>query len=137
MLSFFVIFVTFLPASVLSCAATSAVTTPTTTLTCATCANAQVLTRAAAGEINPTITQTAGTNASGCRTITVTCANPGGNQVFFFWEEDGANRGTSTDGTTTVTRTLVCDSNGELVLTEPGPPPGNGIVNAVECLAAA
>uniref|UniRef100_A0AC34FPC4 C6 domain-containing protein n=1 Tax=Panagrolaimus sp. ES5 TaxID=591445 RepID=A0AC34FPC4_9BILA len=89
---------------------------------------------AAAGEVNPPVVQTAGTNAAGCQTITVTCTNLGGTQVFLFWEEGGEPRGTSMDGTATISRILTCNSDRELILTEPT---GTGVVNNVECLAAA
>lgn len=38
------------------------------------------------------------------------------------------------DGTATISRILTCNSDRELILTEPT---GTGVVNNVECLAAA
>uniref|UniRef100_A0AC35FW16 Ig-like domain-containing protein n=1 Tax=Panagrolaimus sp. PS1159 TaxID=55785 RepID=A0AC35FW16_9BILA len=106
--------------------------------TCSTCSNVAVITcatnpDACIGTDQP-VTQTAGTNGDGCRTITVTCTSAtAGSQVVFFWTQQGADRGTS-QGVTTVTRTLVCDANGDLILTEPAPG-GSGIVDEVQCVS--
>uniref|UniRef100_A0A914DLA5 C6 domain-containing protein n=1 Tax=Acrobeloides nanus TaxID=290746 RepID=A0A914DLA5_9BILA len=79
------------------------------------------------------VTQTIGTNANGCTTDTITCNNPNAaGQVIFQFFNNGVDMGTDS-GTGTVTDTLVCNAQGQLVLTLNG---ASSVVTDVECLAA-
>uniref|UniRef100_A0AC34FCW9 Ig-like domain-containing protein n=1 Tax=Panagrolaimus sp. ES5 TaxID=591445 RepID=A0AC34FCW9_9BILA len=81
------------------------------------------------------ISQTLSTNSDGCVTLTISCSAPTpGGQIVLFWTEQGADRGTST-GMGSVSRPLVCNANGDLILTEPVTG-GMGVVDQVECVSA-
>ncbi|KAH7727879.1 hypothetical protein AAVH_04123 [Aphelenchoides avenae] len=100
---------------------------------CTTCGTIEILTD---DELSQPVTQTRGTDANGCDTVTLSCNGPTGtSDTIFRWFENGVDRGVSTDGPNTgsVSRTLTCNAQGQLVLTENGV---SGVVTQVECLAA-
>jgi hypothetical protein len=57
---------------------------PTTALVCSTCPQATIITGSGVG-IDQPITQTLGTNANGCRTVTITCTSPTAGQTVNFF----------------------------------------------------
>ncbi|KAI6173390.1 hypothetical protein M3Y98_01076000 [Aphelenchoides besseyi] len=116
------------------CAFSCAATTPGTQNLCTTCGNLGVITTNA---LDQPVTQTQGTDpTSGCRTLTVFCAGTSAtSDVILLWTLNGADQGSSTDGAATgsITRTLTCDANGRLLLTDNG---FTGVVDTVECLSS-
>uniref|UniRef100_A0AC34F6M8 C6 domain-containing protein n=1 Tax=Panagrolaimus sp. ES5 TaxID=591445 RepID=A0AC34F6M8_9BILA len=99
---------------------------------CTTCANIAVVTGTGSGDDEPII-QTPGTDANGCKTLTISCTTPKvGETITYLFTNDGNDLGTLTD-TTTISRTLTCDENGDYLLTE-----GTDTlaVDSVECITA-
>uniref|UniRef100_A0AC34FAH3 Ig-like domain-containing protein n=1 Tax=Panagrolaimus sp. ES5 TaxID=591445 RepID=A0AC34FAH3_9BILA len=98
---------------------------------CASCPNVQILTATGRGP-NAPVTQTPGTDASGCSTVTISCAasNPT-NQVSLIWLGQGASGGT-TIGTGSATETLTCNAGGQFALNEPG---AIQTIDQVECIS--
>ncbi|KAI6232514.1 hypothetical protein M3Y95_00493900 [Aphelenchoides besseyi] len=116
------------------CAFSCFATTPGTQNLCTTCGNLGVITT---NTLDQPVTQTQGTDpTSGCRTLTVFCAGTSTtSDVILLWTLSGADQGSSTDGAATgsITRTLTCDANGQLILTDNG---FTGVVDTVECLSS-
>uniref|UniRef100_A0A914PQM5 Uncharacterized protein n=1 Tax=Panagrolaimus davidi TaxID=227884 RepID=A0A914PQM5_9BILA len=97
---------------------------------CSTCTGIQVVTGTQLGTDLP-LTQTTGLDASGCSIITVTCSSANPNEpISLNWAAQGINAGT-TIGIGSVTETLSCNNNGQLILNEQNA----GIVEQAVCVS--
>jgi hypothetical protein len=101
---------------------------------CTVCPNLQVI---LGNALDQPVTLTRGTDpTTGCQTLTVFCQGTSAtSDVILLWSLNGADQGSSTDGPATgsITRTLTCNNNSQLFLTDNG---FTGVVTAVECLSS-